>query len=225
MRKRLYIIVVSILLTANLAFGQSNEGERTRFGILGGINLQNFNGKDFNGDKLENDMILGYHVGINLQIPIVAEFYFQPGVLFTTKGSKDANSAITGTYKISYLELPLNFVYKGSLGNGFVMIGFGPYISYGIMGSAKYEGGSISYDSDFVFQNTVDMSDPLLSTYFRAFDAGGNIFAGYEMAGGLFVQLNTQFGMLKINPEDNRIPNNQTAIRNTGFGLSLGYRF
>jgi hypothetical protein len=42
-----------------------------------------------NGDMLENDMIVGYHVGFNVQIsPLVPEFYFQPGLLFSTKGAK-----------------------------------------------------------------------------------------------------------------------------------------
>jgi hypothetical protein len=46
-------------------------------------------------------------------------------------------------YNLSYLELPLNFVYKGLLGTGYVMVGFGPYVGYGIMGKAKYVGGSL----------------------------------------------------------------------------------
>jgi hypothetical protein len=52
--------------------------------------------------------------------------------------------------------------------------------------------------------------------------------AGFEMAGGLFLQLNAQLGMLKINPEDNRliqIYSDQLSVKNTGFGLSMGYRF
>jgi hypothetical protein len=225
MKTRLIIIAIALLFSANIASAQDAEKAKMRFGILGGVNLQNFNGKDFNGAKLENDMIIGFHGGVNIQIPIVPEFYFQPGVLFTTKGSKNTSNSITSTINISYIEVPLNLVYKGLLGNGYIMLGFGPYVSYGIMGKAKYEGGSVSYEEDIIFQNVVESSDPLLATYFKAFDAGGNIFVGYEMAGGLFFQLNTQFGMLKINPEDNRLGTNETALRNTGFGLSLGYRF
>jgi len=71
----------------------------------------------------------------------------------------------------------------------------------------------------------VESGDPILVAYFKAFDAGGNIFAGYQMAGGLFFQVNTQLGMLKINPEDRRIPDDKSSVKNTGFGLSLGYRF
>jgi hypothetical protein len=225
MKTKLFTIALALILSTNFANAQSSEKTGMRFGILGGVNLQTFNGKDFSGDKINNDMIVGFHGGVNVQIPIVPEFYFQPGLLFSTKGSKNTSGSVTSTYSLSYIELPLNLVYKGSIGSGYVLLGFGPYVSYGIMGKAKYEGGSISYDDDVIFQNVVEMSDPLLGTYFKAFDAGGNIFAGYEMAGGLFIHLNTQFGMLKINPEDNRLPNNKTEIRNTGFGLSLGYRF
>lgn len=167
------------------------------FGILGGVNFQNLNGKAFNGDKLENDMITGFHLGVNLQVPIAPEFYFQPGLLFSTKGAKTSVSTI----KLSYIELPLNLVYKGALGSGFVLVGFGPYAGYSIGSKGMTVYGEL-----------------------KAFDAGANIFAGYEMSGGLFFQLNAQYGMLKINP-DTDISADKTAVKNTGFGLSLGYRF
>jgi hypothetical protein len=48
---------------------------------------------------------------------------------------------------------------------------------------------------------------------------------GFETVGGLFLQLETQFGMLNINPEDKRILTDKSSKKNTGFGLSLGYRF
>jgi hypothetical protein len=225
MKTKLFITALILLLSINFANAQGSGKTENHFGILGGVNFQNFNGTDFYGDKLENDMIVGFHVGVNVQIPIVPQFYFQPGLLFSTKGSKNTDGLITSTYNLSYIELPLNFMYKGAIGNGYVLLGFGPYVSYGIMGTAKHEGGSISYESDIIFQNEVDISDPVLSSYFKAFDAGANIFAGYEMAAGLFIQLNTQLGLVKINPEDNRFGTNKTSIRNTGFGLSLGYRF
>ena len=73
-------------------------------------------------------MIIGYHAGVNVQIPVASEFYFQPGLLFSTKGAKNVSGSVTNTTKLSYVELPLNMVYKGKLGNGFVMVGFGPYL-------------------------------------------------------------------------------------------------
>ncbi len=225
MKIKIIFIALMLLLSATLTIAQSTQSARPAFGLLGGVNFQNLNGKDASGATLDNDMIIGYHIGTNVQIPIAPEFYFQPGLIFSTKGAKTVIGSATRTYNLSYIELPLNFVYKGLLGAGYVMVGFGPYVGYGIMGKAKYEGGSLSYEDDIEFTNTVDAGDPLTKTYFRPLDVGGNVFAGYEMAGGLFFQLNTQLGMLNINPEDNRVPANELAIKNTGFGLSLGYRF
>jgi hypothetical protein len=106
------------------------------------------------------------------------------------------------------------------------MVGFGPYVAYGIKGKVSYDGGgSTSVDSDIEFKNVVDAGDPLLTTYLKALDAGGNVFFGYQMSGGLFLQLNAQLGMLNINPEDNRITGSNAVIKNTGYGLSLGYQF
>ena len=204
---------------------QDAEKGKTSFALLGGINLQNLNGKNITGDKLENDLIVGYHAGFNIQIPIAPAFYFQPGLLFSTKGAKNTSSISTSTTKLSYIELPLNFVYKGKLGNGFIMLGFGPYVAYGIGGKVITEVGGADVETDVKFQNTVALTDPLLTTYFKGLDAGGNIFAGYETAGGLFFQLNTQFGMLNLRPENDWISDDESIIKNTGFGVSLGYRF
>jgi len=51
------------------------------------------------------------------------------------------------------------------------------------------------------------------------------ILAGYETANGLFSQLNTQFSMVNISPENKWFTNDASVIRNTGFGFSAGYRF
>jgi hypothetical protein len=219
--KLLTLSVIFILATFTIQ-------AQVSFGILGGINFQNLNGKDYGGDKLENDMIIGYHAGVNVQIRVAPEFYFQPGLLFSTKGAKNVGNSLTTTTKLSYVELPLNMVYKGKLGKGYVMVGFGPYVAYGIGGKVITEGGNAKLETKITFQNVVESGDALLTPYFRRLDAGGNIFAGYELAGGLFLQLDAQLGMLKINPKDNRIIpvySDKSSLKNTGFGLSVGYRF
>lgn len=226
MKNKFYSIAIVLILTASFAVAQRPAGQRTAFGVLGGVNFQTLSGEDFSGDKLENDLIIGFHAGLNVQIPIAPEFYFQPGVLFSTKGAKNETDPVTRTINLSYAEMPLNLVYKGLLGNGYVLLGFGPYVGYAFSGKDKYEGGSVSIENDIEFKNELDASDPLTTSYFKAFDAGANVFAGYEMAGGLFFQLNTQLGLLNIHPEDNRLPgDNKSVLKNTGYGVSLGYRF
>jgi len=226
MKTKIILFFAVLMFSTTLVSAQSSG---MQFGILGGVNFQNLNGKDYSGDKLENDMIIGFHAGVNVLIPVAPEFYFQPGLLFSTKGAKNENvvlgTTFTTTTKLSYIEVPLNLVYKGALSNGFVLVGFGPYVGYGIGGKVTIEGGAVTVENDVEFKNVVETDDALLTPYFKAFDAGANVFAGYEMAGGLFLQLNAQLGLLNINPEDKRIPDDKTSVKNTGFGLSLGYRF
>lgn len=224
MKTKLILFTAMLLLSASLGFAQRSDKAKTSFGVLGGVNFQNFNGKDAGGDNLENDMILGYHAGLNIQIPIAPQFYFQPGLLFSTKGSKSTYGSITSTTKLSYIEMPLNLVYKASLGSGYFLLGFGPYLGYGIDGKVTTKGGDISLDTDVEFQNVVETGDPILVSYYKALDAGGNIFAGYQLSNGIYAQMNAQLGMMKINPEDKRITNDDSALHNTGFGFSLGYR-
>jgi hypothetical protein len=225
MKTRIISFVLILMFSVSLAVGQSTDKAKTSFAILGGMNFQNLDGTDTYGNKLENDMISGYHVGFNIQIPFAPMLYFQPGLLFTTKGAKNTYGSLTGKYNISYLEMPLNFAYKTLLGKGNIMIGLGPYIGFGIGGKASIENESTTVESDIVFKNVVVTGDPLLKAYFKTYDAGGNILAGYELANGIFCQLNAQFGMVKINPEDQRISNDRSAVRNIGFGFSIGYRF
>ena len=226
MKTRIFSFTLLFILTTTLAFSQGIENSKTSFGILGGVNLQNLNGKDRSGDKLENDMLIGFHAGVNVQLPVAPQFYFQPGLLFSTKGAKNTDGLISNTYKLSYVELPLNFVYKALLGNGYFTLGFGPYLAYGIGGKALYESGSVSLETDIEFKKEVESGDPLTTAYVKPFDAGANLFFGYELPAGIFLQLNTQLGLIDINPTDNRLSgDNKSTLKNTGYGLSLGYRF
>lgn len=229
MKLRITLLISLLLLSTTMLLAQDSGKTGTSFGILGGVNFQNLNGTDNDGDKLNNDIIPGFHVGVNIQIPLAPEFYFQPGLLFSIKGAKNSaevlGNTITQTTRINYFELPLNLMYKGALGNGFVLVGFGPYVGYAFGGKVKTEGGSVTVENDIIFQNVIESDDDTMASYYKALDAGANIFAGYEMAIGIFVQLNAQLGLLKINPEDNRTDNDESSVKNTGFGISLGYRF
>lgn len=212
--------ILSLLLM--LIFSLSATAQDRKFGILAGVNFQNLNGKNVYGDKLENGLVLGYHAGVNVQIPISSEIYFQPGLSFYTKGAV-VKSFIPANPKIrlNYIELPLNLLYRGQLGDNFVLLGFGPYVGYAISG--KIISGSTK--ESITFRNSLDVNTPGGVTYMRSFDAGANIFAGYELSGGIYVTIDAGLGLLNINPSDSRITNDKSTLKNTGFGISLGYRF
>lgn len=201
----------------------------TTFGIRAGVNFQNITGKDDNDNKLSNDLITGFNVGINAEIPVAPDFYFQPGLLYTTKGAKNSEvilgQTIKSTIRLNYVELPLNFLYKPVLGTGHLLLGFGPYVAMGVGGKVKYEGSGASTTEDVKFKKNVAATDPQNVAYFRPLDAGASLLAGYEFSNKLSFQLNAQLGMLKINPSYQSMSNDKSSAKNTGFGVSVGYRF
>ena len=230
MKTKISLIAVMVL---GAIFSQAQENKSsavgTSFGLRAGVNFQNINGRDENDDKLKNDILTGFNVGINAEIPVGIDFYFQPGLLYTIKGAKSEvvtlGQPFNTTLKISYLEVPLNFLYKPLLGTGHLILGFGPYVAFGIGGKATYDGGGSSLTEKIKFQKTVMNSDPDDVVYIRPMDAGANMLAGYEFGNKVSFQLNAQLGLTKINPEYEGSSNDNASAKNTGFGFSLGYRF
>lgn len=208
MKTKTLVIAVSAILFSTAIYAQS----ATTFGIRAGVNFQNLNGENVSGDKLENDLKAGFHAGVNAEIPVGIDFYLQPGLLFTTKGAK--HQMVGGSNaktNLSYLELPVNFIYKPELGEGRMILGFGPYAAYALGG--KYKVGST--ENDIEFGDQVDET--------KRFDAGANLLAGYEFSNKLSFQLNAGLGLIRLN---NRADgDNNSSVKNTGFGVSVGYRF
>jgi hypothetical protein len=229
MKRRIGLITAMVLGTIFIQAQQKTvHGSGASFGLRAGVNFQNINGKDEDGNKLEYDMLTGFNAGINVEIPIAPQFYFQPGLLFSVKGAKSKEVILgetyTGRIKISYLEMPLNFLYKPLLGTGHLLLGFGPYVALGIGGTVKNEGGGTSETTDIKFKATVKATDPNDVVYLRPLDAGANLLAGYEFSNRFSFQLNAQLGLTKINPEYEGATNDKTSAKNTGFGFSVGCR-
>ncbi len=176
---------------------------QTSLGLRAGVNFQNLNGKDDAGDKLNNKMKVGFNAGVTADIPVAAPDYFvQTGLLFSTKGAKFENSDVK--MNISYLEIPITFLYKPLVGEGHLLVGVGPYLGYAVGGKTG--------DNDIDFDNDL-----------KRFDAGGNILFGYEFTPKLSAQLNAQLGLVNI-LQDGNGTNGDATVKNTGFGISLGYR-
>ena len=226
MKNKTYFLLAFLIL-----FGISANAQTTSisFGLRGGVNMQNLSGKDLNGDKLEMSMVPRFNVGFVVGIPVAPEFYFQPGLMFSTKGAKSKSEFLgmdmAAEYNISYIELPMNFLYRPVLGNGHFFLGFGPYVAYGLGGKASFTIEGTSTEENIVFANDYQSINPYDWKYFRRLDYGANLFFGYELKNGLSIQLNTQLGLARINADNTTLPNNKSDFRNTGYGLALGYNF
>ena len=164
---------------------------------------------NFGGLKFDTKARTGVNIGFDMEIPVVSDIYIQPGLLFTSKVMVSSFLDQEIEHRLNYFEIPLSFLYKPMLGGGNLILGFGPYLAYGIGGhkSDKDRNGE-----DIYFGKNKD---------YKPFDMGGNLLLGYMLKNGLFAQFKAQIGLKNIAPEDYE----GVIIRNNGFGLSVGYRF
>jgi hypothetical protein len=228
MKKYILILSSTLVLSAVAVAQKKASSEGVTFGIRAGFDLTNLNGKKDNGDKLTNKLQPGFNVGVNAEIPIADEFYIQPNILFSKKGAKNETTilgqTITTKSSLSYLSIPIHFLYKGRLGDQQVLLGFGPYFAFGVGGKVKTSVNNSSTTNSVKYKNTVP-SNPGNNAYLKPLDAGASLFAGYGFTEQLSVQLNAQLGLINIESKVNGAPSDKSTLKNTSFGLSLGYRF
>lgn len=215
MKKLVMAAAIGLFSLPALAQTMTVNTGRTTFGIRAGVNFQTLNGKNNEGRDLENNISTGFHAGLNAEVPLGTGFYVQPGVLYSLKGAELENGQ--DKIRLSYIEVPINLVYKPILGTGNMVLGFGPYVGFGVDG--KYDINDRETEIDFVGEYEPNNNAPQL----RRLDGGANLLAGYEFANKLSFQLNAQLGLLNILPEN--YPAEEAKLKNTGFGVSLGYRF
>lgn len=222
------IVLTANVLAAMILTASAQQSTRvtmtknagTTVGIHAGANMFNINGKNAAGTKLDNKLNTGFSAGADVAIPLGGGAYLQPGVDFTQKGTETEGGIKT---TLNYIDIPVNFVYKPILGTGNLVLGFGPYVGFGVGGKVTNPNGT---STGVEYRDEFDRAVPGTTLQLRKSDAGANFLAGYEFANNLSVNLKAQLGLKDINPDmSNEGTNNQTRYRNTGFGLSLGYRF
>lgn len=212
--KVLIIVLATAVSTLHL-----KAQDKTTISARAGINFQNITGKDRAGNEYDNKIKAGIHIGLTAEVPVAEDFYVQPGLLFSTKGAKDKTYRKVNT-RLSYLEIPINFLFKPELANGKLLLGAGPYLGIAVGGSYTDANG---HKAKFKFANKVTAAEASTNKYVRRMDLGFNFLAGYEMSNKISFQLNAQLGVAnlrtKVEGQDN-----DYKYKNTGFGISVGYR-
>jgi hypothetical protein len=224
---RLYIsILITVLIL--FTFSAQAQSDRVSFKLHSGLNAQTFSGNDIAGEKLNLSYVPRFNVGVMIDYSLGSGFYIKSGLLFNTKGTRSKDQFqgmnLSVEYNVAYAEIPLSILYKLPLGNNHIIFGFGPYLSYGIIGNVEYTFANTTVKKQIEFTNEYESLNPLDLNNLKPFDYGGNLFLGYEFNRRISMQLNTQVGMANIQAE-NRILPSQTIFKNIGYGLSIEYKF
>jgi hypothetical protein len=219
------LFLVAVLLV--FSYTAKSQLDDISFRLHSGLNAQTFSGQDMTGDKLSLNAVPRFNVGVMIDFPIVSKLFIKTGLLFNTKGARSdqfMGMPMSLEYNIAYLEIPLSALYKVPLNSGHLLFGFGPYLSYGIIGYTQNSIANIYMDERIVFADEYESITPYVWRNIKPFDYGGNLFFGYEFESGFSCQVNMQLGMANIIASNNLHPTN-TIFRNRGFGVCVEYRF
>lgn len=216
--------VVSAIAQDNVTV---DSKEKVTVGIRAGYNLYKIHGRYANGDNFSLKTEDGMHVGADVEIPVGKNVYLQPGILYNQKGANFDDYFLVwkeyhGDVKLSYIEFPLNFVFKPLLGSGRFILLAGGFIGKGIGREAGVDEGMVAVK----FKRDADSADIKRTPFvYRPWDAGANFALGYQFVNGLFLQLNNQIGLKRINPPIEGFWDGKTKHRTLGVSMSIGYRF
>jgi len=227
MKYRLTALIIFFLVICPQLFSQApvKPNSLTLFGIEGGMYLQTLTGKDYWGEALDNRVMEGYGGGIIIAIPVLPNLFLQPGIMIMKKGAKQdiISDNIVKKVHLLYLEVPLDILFRPQAGNGHLLLGAGPYGALGMTGSEITRSGSVTTELKVKFLPDAS-GEPTTYVYYKTFDAGLDLFFGYEFYSNIYCRLNSQIGFRKIN-SDYGLPNDRTSKKNLEFGISAGYRF
>jgi hypothetical protein len=233
---KLGLVVVLICFTTQV-------NGQVRFGIKTGMNLGSISQKmaDEDEEEIETQVLFAYHFGASVVFGLGDDFSLETGLIYTNKGFQtDINNDLPpglmiegyDRYIFTYLEVPVNLVYKIDK----VQIMAGPYLAMGISGKNKYD-ITISYAGDSsteadeysfkpVFGEVMDGDLADEEDAFYALDYGLNLGVGYHL-GSVLISTGYSFSMGNILPlyEGDTDDRNDNKISPNVFSLSLSYYF
>jgi len=224
----------SLLLLVSLFFVISSSAQ-LRIGVLGGVNQSDIVEKNDlpNWNTLKNNYSrrTGGHFGFIADLPLgnKANFCFQPGVVFYTKGRKyfevmdttmHDTLSITSAENINYIDIPFNLVVKFNLGKKVkFIIGGGTYLSFYYNGNIKTQ--TISKDGVFTPN---EIADPPVGDgpgKYRTYDFGVNGLAGFEF-GRAFLTAKYSRGLNNMYESPAYDGNFKNQVAGVSLGVFLG---
>lgn len=196
-----YVLAISLL------FVVSNIKAQIKFGPVAGLNFSTMTIKVL-GVNFESETLTGFHVGVISEIPVIESFVLQPAILYSAKGAEYSIFDEDISLRPTFIEVPLNILYKYDIGLMEIFLKAGPYIAFGVGGQIETNG--IEVDIDYGSGNA-DM---------KPLDFGLNFGAGVNIKNFIIAG---QYGLGLANLTSVEVGNAEMKI-NT-IGISVAYLF
>jgi len=223
----------SLILTTLFSTAVVTGARAQKAYLRAGVNLANVTITN-DGDIDEVKMLTGFQVGFTGNIHIALFMSFQPGILFTGKGSKTQSGNTTdatyfrATSNPYYIEIPANFVFKTPTGPIKFFAGAGPYLAVGVAGKNKTDGKllGVSFHSEKSIKWSND--DPSTLNYeegsgfgiMKKFDYGLNGTAGIETKKAM-LSVNYGYGLAKLQSGSNSSADDKNKHRVLSFTVGI----
>jgi len=150
--KNLKKVLAVVLLTVGITNLIQAQKSSASVGLKGGLNMSNLYTKDVD----DENVLMGFNIGLFAELPITSRLALQPEVSFTTKGAElqydNAFAQGTGKFRLNYLEVPL--LLKANLTENF-NVHFGPYAAFLVDSKITNE----SSDGSYNFEDNIDEDD------------------------------------------------------------------
>ncbi|NBB88797.1 MAG: outer membrane beta-barrel protein [Bacteroidetes bacterium] len=198
------------------------------FNIKGGLNLSNMTFDGPVADGTSASMATGFHLGAFVELPLNGKFGLETGLLLQSKGFKSPftssffNEEIMDTVSyggdqqttLLYLDIPIQFKGRFSLGGINLIAAAGPYFGFGLSGTRLFE---YTIGSDFYEEEQViDYGD---NGDFVGVDYGVMGTVGIEFS-NVFLAATYAQGLANISTFEP----DQNTIRHQNIMISLGFR-
>lgn len=186
---------VMLSLLSVIAMGQeqqtsSESGINAKFGFKAGVNFSNL----YNIEVDDNNMRVGFNIGVFSKIPVSKGVSLQPELLYTTKGSKlNYNNFVLGSgeyrFNLNYLELPVLAVFNLSKNFNLHLGGYAAYLTNTNITDLKDNG-------------TINEIAVLNASDFNRWDAGLVGGLGFDIS-NVTIGARYNYGLVEIGKKDN----------------------
>jgi hypothetical protein len=221
MKRNAILVLTGLVLSVSL-------NAQVRFGIRAGVNFSKWAGADLQViedllEKTDGYVVTkgktGFHVGGYLDIPISEVFSFEPGLQYSKKGYSIQGDLQIPVLKLlalnagarvqsHYIDMPLYL--KANPVKGFTVYA-GPQVSYLVRSTLNAKLGVLGIS---IFNKGFGITER-----FNRVDLGVSGGVGYQFDNGLNLQAGYDYGLSKLDKNDNYDAYNRVVK------VSLGYTF